>query len=107
MKTMTERRARPRDYPLEALQLLAELGLGLDDAAALERVSGALQRGVPKCCLVFDALFYGRALDAGRYDLLAGYRTWMSRATPGPLEYVPCPRCVMEGNIPRGAGSTR
>jgi hypothetical protein len=92
-------RSRP-DRPLEALQILAELGAGLDDTAALRRVVEGLQGGLPKCCLAF-ALFYGRAVDAGRQDLVAGYRTWMNRLGGGQLGYVPCPRCLVEGSCVR------
>ena len=97
MGSVVAKRRSRGDLPLEALQLLAELGVGLDDTAALRRVSEALQGGVPKCCIAFN-LFYGKAVDAGRQDLLAGYRTWMNRFGVGKLGYVPCPRCLIEGS---------
>jgi hypothetical protein len=75
--------------------------LGDDDSLALERVTAGLRDGVPKCCLVFATLFYGRALDAGRHELVAGYRTWMNHAGVGPLAYVPCPRCIVERSFVR------
>jgi hypothetical protein len=95
MGTTVERRQPRRNLPLEALQLLAELGVGLDDTVALKRVMDSLQQGLPKCCIAF-ALIYGRAVDAGRRDLLVGYRTWMNRCGGGQLGYVPCPRCLVE-----------
>jgi hypothetical protein len=101
MGTIAERCRLRRDIPLEALQMLAEIGVGLDDSAALARVTAGLEEGVPKCCLVFATLFYGRALDAGRHDLVAGYRTWMNHTGVGPLAYVPCPRCVVERSFVR------
>jgi hypothetical protein len=97
-----ERRMR-RDYPLKAMQLMAEMGVGLDNAAALARVAEGLQGGIPECCLVFNALFYGRALDAGRHDLVAGYRTWMSNSGVGFFGYAPCPHCVIDGRVDRAS----
>ena len=94
-----QRRSR-RDLPLEALQLLAELGVGLDDTAALRRVVEGLQRG-SRSAASHSRLFYGRAVDAGRQDLVAGYRTWMNRSGGGQLGYVPCPRCLVEGTCVR------
>jgi hypothetical protein len=79
------------------MQLLAVLGVGLDDNAALRRVAEGQRDGLPKCCIAF-AVFYGRAVDAGRQDLVAGYRTWMHRSGAGQLGYSPCPRCLVEGN---------
>jgi hypothetical protein len=101
MGTIKERRQLRRDIPLEALQMLAEIGVGLDDSAALGRVAAGLRDGVPKCCLVFATLFYGRAVDAGRHELVAGYRTWMNNSGVGELNYVPCPRCVVERSFVR------
>ncbi len=101
MGAVAEQRRLRRDLPLKALQILAELGVGLDDTTALRRVTESLQGGVPMCCIAFT-LFYGRAIDAGRKDLVAGYRTWMSRSGVGQLGYVPCPRCVVEGSYVRG-----
>jgi hypothetical protein len=105
MRKIEERSQSRRDFPLEALQMLAEMGVGLDDAAVLGRVAAGLQGGLPKCCIVFAALFYGRALDAGRHELVAGYRTRMNHAGVGPLDYVPCPRCVVERSFVRAAPS--
>jgi hypothetical protein len=101
MGTIAERCRSRREIPLEALQMLAEIGVGLDDSAALARVTAGLEDGIPKCCLVFATLFYGRALDAGRHELLAGYRTWMNSAGVGPLGYIPCPRCIVERSFVR------
>jgi hypothetical protein len=95
MGTTVERRRPRRNLPLEALQLLAELGVGLDDTVALKRVTESLQGGLPKCCIAF-ALIYGRAVDTGREDLVVGYRTWMNRSGGGQLGYIPCPRCLVE-----------
>lgn len=103
--TVTERLSR-RELPLEALQILAELGVGLDDIAALRRVSRGLEGGVPKCCIAF-ALFYGRVVDAGRQDLVAGYRTWMNSSRIGPHDYVLCPRCLLEKSSVRAVPSDR
>jgi hypothetical protein len=100
MGPIAEQRRSRRDLPLEALQILAELGVGLDDTAALRRVAEGLEGGVPKCCIAFT-LFHGRAVDAGRPDLVAGYRTWMNRSGAGQLDYVPCPRCLIEGSCVR------
>jgi hypothetical protein len=96
-----QRRSR-REFPLEALQILVELGVELDDAAALRRAMEGLEGGLPKCCIAF-ALIYGRAIDAGREDLVAGYRSWMNRSGAGQLGYVPCPRCLVEGSCVRDA----
>jgi len=101
MGSIAERRRPSRDIPLEALQMLAEIGVGLDDFTALGRVTAGLRGGVPKCCLVFATLFYGRAVDAGRHELVAGYRTWMNNSGVGQLDYVPCPRCVVERSFVR------
>jgi hypothetical protein len=95
-----EQRRPRREVPLEALQILAELGVQLDDTVALRRVIEGLQGGVPKCCIAF-ALFYGRAVDAGRSDLVAGYRTWMNRLGIGQVGYIPCPRCLIEASTGR------
>ncbi|MDR3634930.1 MAG: hypothetical protein P4L84_14090 [Isosphaeraceae bacterium] len=100
MGSVVQQRRSRRDIPLEALQVLAELGVGLDDTAALRRVMEGLQGGLPKCCIAF-ALFYGRAVDARRQDLVAGYRTWMNHLGLGQLGYVPCPRCLVEGTCIR------
>jgi hypothetical protein len=100
--SIVEKRRAPRDLPLEALQFLADLGVGLDDTAALSRVSEGLRYGVSKCCIAFT-LFYGRTVDAGRQDLVAGYGTWMNRLNVGQLGYVPCPRCLLEGSFVRAA----
>jgi hypothetical protein len=67
-------------------------------------VAEGLRGGVPKCCIAFG-IFYGRAIDAGRQDLVAGYRTWMNRSEVGPLGYVPCPRCLLERSIVRAGVS--
>jgi hypothetical protein len=107
MSTIAERCRLRRDIPLEALQMLAEIGVGLDDSAALARVSAGLKDGVPKCCLVFATLFYGRAQDAGRHELVAGYRAWLNRAGVGPLGYVPCPRCIVERSFVRAEPADR
>jgi hypothetical protein len=107
-KDSIEGRSRARrDFPLEALQMLAEMGVGLDDVAVLGRVAAGLQGGVPKCCIVFATLVYGRALDAGRHELVAGYRTWMNRSGVVRLDYVPCPRCVVERSFVRATHSVR
>jgi hypothetical protein len=100
MGSITGRRRPRRALQLEALQLLAEVGVGLDDTAALRRVGDGLNAGLPKCCIAF-AVFYGRAVDAGRQDLVAGYRTWMNRSGAGQLDYAPCPRCLIEGSCVR------
>jgi hypothetical protein len=100
-----QRRSR-RDVPLEALQILAELGVGLDDTTALKRVVEGLRGGLPKCCIAF-ALFYGRAVDARREDLVAGYRTWMNHSGAGQLGRVPCPRCLIEGSCVRATPTAR
>jgi hypothetical protein len=107
MDSIEERCQSRRDFPLEALQMLAEMGVGLDDAAVLGRVAAGLQGGLPKCCIVFAALFYGRALDAGRYELVASYRTWMNHSGAVRLDYVPCPRCVVERSFVRATHSVR
>jgi hypothetical protein len=106
MRSVLERARSSRDFPLEALQTMAELGVGLDDIAVMTRVAEGLQEGVPKCCIVFGALFYGRAVDAGRHDLVAGYRTWMNNSRVGPLSYIPCPHCVLEGDFVDATAST-
>lgn len=107
MGSIAERCRSRRDIPLEALQMLAEMGVGLDDSAALGRVAAGLQDGVPTCCLVFATLFYGRAVDAGRHELVAGYRTWMNNSGVGQLDDVPCPRCVVERSFVRATPSGR
>jgi hypothetical protein len=106
MGSIVGQRRSQRDVPLEALQILAELGVGLDDAAASRRVVEGLQGGLPKCCIAF-ALFYGRAIDAGRQDLVAGYRTWMNRSGAGQLGYVPCPRCLVERSCVQATPAAR
>jgi hypothetical protein len=104
MGTRVVRGRRPSrpDLSIAALRILAELGVGLDDTAALRRASEGLQGGVPKCCIAFG-LFYGRAVDAGRQDLVARYRTWMNGSGVGQLGYVPCPRCLIEGSCVEAA----
>ena len=66
MGATVQRRPSRRNLPLEALQLLAELGVGLDDAAALRRVKEGLQGGLPKCCIAFARSTAGLWTPGGR-----------------------------------------
>ena len=73
-------------WSIEALQFLAELGIGLEDTAALRRVAEGLQGGVPKCCIAFT-LFYGRAIDAGRQLTLDEIATLAEAFSDSDLPY--------------------
>ena len=69
------------------------------------RAREGLQAGLPKCCIAF-APIYGCAVDAGREDLVVGYRIWMNRSGAGQLGYQPCPRCLVEGSFVRASSSS-
>ncbi len=67
------------------------------DRSTAAAVRGGLESGYPDCCILFFVVVWSMLDEPGRDR----YRAFIDRLAPAGPGYIPCPRCLLEGNLVR------